>query len=160
MRISLSPAEINIESDSNKEVCKNITLITSDNATLIPETRWSAERDFIKDFSKLNLTASSLGIKINYSQNVFISQKIIFKICFKSEKPGVYHGALIFSAERGLAAVGCWINLNVSAIKNENKITGYLINEKTDTVVPLLISTFFLIIALVFVIYLSKTSKH
>lgn len=117
LEIGLSPTLLKAEGNAKENICKNITIDSDRSINLAIEDRWTSKKDSSRNLKDYNLKSANLGIEVSYTKKIFInsseSQFYNINICFNSEKPGFYNGALIVVSENGYVSVGNWIELNI-----------------------------------------------
>jgi hypothetical protein len=162
--ISVYPGEISFEVYPNQVECKNITFVTG--GEMVIQDRWSKKNVFTKEINKHSLKKESLGLSLEYSKNIFVSEKEKTEICFSGKEYGSYHGVLLVRERDSNEGVGIWINATIlkdSKIKDGFSITGFSIFEKNgeiDIQKCIFISSFLLLIFLTLLLFLLKRKNY
>ncbi|OGJ13293.1 hypothetical protein A3K82_01925 [Candidatus Pacearchaeota archaeon RBG_19FT_COMBO_34_9] len=133
LELGISPAYLNLETRTGKEICENMTIYSDRNIDIIIKDRWT-EAGKSRELKDYNLSAEDMGIKIIFPERIHVSanKKENIKICFSGEKEGIFYGAVLFDSEGGYATIGSWISLNVTEGEKKNfiSLTGMTIGAK------------------------------
>lgn len=171
-KLGISPAVIEFNMNSNERICQKAVLFSDSNETLIGETRWNSNKDFIKNLNQYNSDADDLNIKIEFPENIQVINKKDINICLTAKNSGKYFGALIYKNENKPAGIGVWVIANINGNEFEEnretgliKLTGRVIendeeNNSNEIKTALIISTFFLLSYLVVLIAIKNRKKH
>jgi len=122
IRISLSPAHINLSGKTNTEICQKITLDSDKEVTFYGKDLWSL-KDEKGNLALYTLSSKDISIKTTYPKKLSTEIRQ-FDFCINSEKEGSFYGILYYKSATGAGGIGSLVKLNIS---NETKSNAGLI---------------------------------
>jgi len=111
---SVSPGILNMDLQVGEQQCGLVDIYAKNQIFSIGD-RWAYEKS--NDVSRYNLTSFDVGVNSIYDSDVFIAGNKRIKVCFSTEKEGIYHGILMISPVEKNAEIGVWVNLVVGNLK-------------------------------------------
>jgi hypothetical protein len=129
LKITASPAHINLNTEVDKEICKKISISSDKKIIIYLEDKWSSKNQSIS-LGSYNLSANNFQIGISYPNVIKLDSKKSLDICIIPKKAGNYNGILLLTSSNKLAGVAILIQLNVSELEKEysfSPITGNII---------------------------------
>jgi len=154
--LGISPSSIEFKSKANEKACSKVVLFSSSNSTLFGESKWKSGSQPEKDIRYYSLNPESLGIALEYPEDVKVESKKEIEVCLISKKEGDYHGALIYSIENKPAAVGTWIHASIQGKAPSNKITGAFLNNANKPPMVLYLPTILLLFIFIILLMVMK----
>lgn len=141
IKISLSPAHINLSGKINTEICQKISLLSDKKVTFYGEDKWSLKNEK-NNLAGYTLNSEDINIKVSYPKKVS-AQTRQFDFCINSEKEGNFYGILYYKSATGAGGIGSLVKLNIS---NEAKRSNDLIVSLSSISLALILILFLLFI--------------
>jgi hypothetical protein len=156
--LGISPGNLEFNGSINEKICRNITIKTDTNGTLIGEVRWlegDIEKRDIKEYKKDSIDGINIDLPKMIS-NISGIQNI--EVCIISKNPGIYYGSIIYKTQDSYAGVGSWIKVDISNKKERKNeyLSGAivsLVSKKYSTFEVLLIMSFFVLFFILYYLY-------
>ena len=128
LKIGIFPPDINLQTNINEKVCKNVYLSSDSKVEFFGETRWSEKKPEIVRNINYYSKKEPVNLSLEYPKEVSLNKNKSIEICVLSKKSGEYYGALLYITRENYAGVGSWLYLNVSGENKDEdsftKITG------------------------------------
>lgn len=163
LELGISPGEIKFYGNVNEKICRNISIQTNYNESILGETRWIKNFEKKRDIKDYELNSDDLSLVVDYIEKIK-SKGISLKeqVCITATKPGKYYGAITYKTETGYAGVGSWIEVDIKGDLEDratlSKITGLVIRTASKkfykSIFALIFFVIFIMLLIMFLILL------
>jgi hypothetical protein len=166
--IGVYPYELSLEGNIDETICQKFLISLDENEIIKIEDRWAEKNEIRKELVLHNLDASLLQLKVDYQKKQLVEKNKEVQVCFTSAKSGRYHGAVIFSSENSVSAIGSWVLLDIKGekedkSKNNIPLTGNVIalsNSYKNTNILIYILIAGIILCALLIVYLVLIIKN
>lgn len=156
--LKISPQELFFEGETNKFICKNISIETSEESTVIIQDRWAIKDFQEKDFKSHKLKREDLDLALTYNSSRRVIDLSNELICIKAKQAGFYHGLILLRIKDSSSGIGVWINLNISEKNFKTKVSDTILlkNKESSKLVSFVLFLLILILLIELIFYLKK----
>ncbi len=140
LKVSISPAHLYFSGDTDKILCKELTVLSDTKITLTGEDKWSTNKSGGK-LSEYALNSEQLKIKTSYSNKIIINTEKTTEICINATNSGNYYGVILYKSPENSVGIGVLIEANISGENNKLQsnplnsiaLTGFVTNENNQS---------------------------